>query len=261
MIGSGDSLVGAPPDGPDTAQPSMQPSISRVLADLAAVGPFFELRDVVAERAEGRVVRPCTALLGELDERIERTRVALDAHGRLGRRIAASITAQGLAAKLVSGPVAAMAMHDVAVDTTRATVWWSATPAGDVVALDPVRFVPSRDTVARFPVVDEILVPLVEAIHDGFGVSPTVLWGNVASSVAGAKRVLDIQRPDLARQVADAAADMLAHPRLSEEGERRDPVAPDQLWTYRRRSCCLYYRLPGGNVCADCVLQNRWSDH
>ena len=29
----------------------------------------------------------------------------------------------------------------------------------------------------------------------------------------------------------------------------------DRLWTFRRRSCCLYYRVPGsGGLCDDCVL-------
>ncbi|MEQ3551944.1 (2Fe-2S)-binding protein [Pseudonocardia nematodicida] len=103
--------------------------------------------------------------------------------------------------------------------------------------------------------IDDVLVPLVEEIRSRFSVPGIVLWGNVASSIAGAKRVLDIQRPDLAERVAAVASDLLAHPKLVTAGESGDAVPPDRVWTYRRRSCCLYYRLPGGSVCADCVLQ------
>jgi ferric iron reductase protein FhuF len=28
-------------------------------------------------------------------------------------------------------------------------------------------------------------------------------------------------------------------------------------WGFRRRSCCLYYRVPGGGICGDCVLVGR----
>lgn len=66
--------------------------------------------------------------------------------------------------------------------------------------------------------------------------------------------MLDIQRPDAADAVAAVATDLLEHPRLTGTGERRAPVAPDHAWTFRRRSCCLYYRVPGGSTCADCVL-------
>ncbi|MFI1618174.1 (2Fe-2S)-binding protein [Streptomyces lydicus] len=30
-----------------------------------------------------------------------------------------------------------------------------------------------------------------------------------------------------------------------------DPTLP----AFARRSCCLYYRVPGGGLCADCVLR------
>jgi ferric iron reductase protein FhuF len=27
------------------------------------------------------------------------------------------------------------------------------------------------------------------------------------------------------------------------------------VMTFRRQSCCLYYRLPGGGLCGDCCFQ------
>ncbi|MEJ8277366.1 (2Fe-2S)-binding protein [Pseudonocardia spirodelae] len=237
------------------------PPVGEVLAGLAAVGPFFELRELAAERAAGRPVRDLAAFLAPdaLLDRVERTRVALGAPPPLGRRIAASVMVQGLAARLVSGPLAALALHGVVLDVAPATLWWSTTPLGDVVALGPPRIVPaaSGGPSPLGPLLDDVLAPLVAATRDRFGVSGTVLWGNVASSVAGAKRVLDIERPDACAAVAAAAADLLAHPRLTGTGERRPPVAPDHVWSFRRRSCCLYYRVPGGSTCADCVLADR----
>lgn len=236
-------------------------SATAVLDELATIGPFFEVRALAAERAAGHPVRPFSAVLAprELVDRVEHTRAALGAELPLGRRIAASILLQAMAAKLVSGPLAALALRGAVLDVRPETLWWSATPAGDAVALDPLRITHAPRTDARLlhPVVDQLLAPLVDAVGTRFGVSATVLWGNVASSVAGAKRVLDIGRPDAANSVAMVAGDLLRHPRLADTGEQFPPVPPDQGWTFRRRSCCLYYRVPGGSVCADCVLANR----
>jgi len=70
-----------------------------------------------------------------------------------------------------------------------------------------------------------------------------LLWGNAASALVGAVRQLG---PHGAGARARAlAAELLAHPLL--EGAL-DPR------TLRRRSCCLYYRLPGGGVCGDCCF-------
>jgi hypothetical protein len=44
---------------------------------------------------------------------------------------------------------------------------------------------------------------------------------------------------------------------LAGTGELRPPRPPDRDWSFRRRSCCLYYRVPGGELCGDCVLSHR----
>ena len=231
-----------------------------VLDELAAVGPFFEVREPAAERTAGYPVRPFAAVLAPraLVGRVERTRIALGAEPPLGRRIAASIALQAMAAKVLSGPLAALALRGAVLDVRPETLWWSTTPAGDVIALDPLRITIADRPDARLldPVVEQVLAPLVDAVRARFTVSAAVLWGNVASSVAGAKRVLDIQRPDAAGPVATVAAGLLDHPWLAATGERNPPDLPDRGWTFRRRSCCLYYRVPGGSVCADCVLQD-----
>ncbi|WP_226358835.1 (2Fe-2S)-binding protein [Pseudonocardia sp. ICBG601] len=38
---------------------------------------------------------------------------------------------------------------------------------------------------------------------------------------------------------------------------RLDETDADTEWAFRRRSCCLYVRAPGGGTCGDCVLAGR----
>lgn len=79
----------------------------------------------------------------------------------------------------------------------------------------------------------EVLAPVI----DGIGLSPRLLWGNVASALHAAPRVLEIPtaRP--------WAAEMLEMVPL------RGEMVGD-----RRATCCLFYEA-GGGLCSDCVLR------
>ncbi|WP_455750299.1 (2Fe-2S)-binding protein [Rhodococcus pyridinivorans] len=85
-------------------------------------------------------------------------------------------------------------------------------------------------------VLDRQIEPLVHAWRDV--VAAGLLWGNAASALIGAGRVIGSD----AQPLVD---DLLSDPRLA------DTVDPA---TGRRRSCCLYYRTPTGGVCGDCVF-------
>ena len=85
-------------------------------------------------------------------------------------------------------------------------------------------------------VLDTQIEPLIDAWRDV--VAPGALWGNTASALIGARRVIG----DEARPLVDA---LLQDPRLVHTIDRS---------TGRRRSCCLYYRTPSGGVCSDCVF-------
>ncbi|SDY73321.1 Ferric iron reductase protein FhuF, involved in iron transport [Modestobacter sp. DSM 44400] len=79
-------------------------------------------------------------------------------------------------------------------------------------------------------------------------VSGRVLAGNVTSAVAGALAVAVARRPDLTdRSVAVLDALLVTGP-LAGTGGRRPGGS------FVRRSCCLFYRLPGAGTCGDCVL-------
>jgi hypothetical protein len=87
-----------------------------------------------------------------------------------------------------------------------------------------------------------LVAPLLEVFRAEFRLSPKVLWGNVSSALAGA-----------AGQLGDPAvwakvADLLTVAPLAGTADLHGRVL-------RRRNCCLYYRIPGGGTCGDCVLR------
>lgn len=229
--------------------------LAAVLADVARAGPFFTVGTGPA--VAGR--RPVGALYeGDpaLTERIAQVRVAL----RSDDRVAASITYQGLAALLVSAPFAAAVVHGVLPALTPSTLHWTPhsgspwelwCPAPDGSA------VPDPDDAADAlltAVVDAHLGPLARAVRAQVSVSERVLLGNAASTVAAARRLVSAQWPGSAGRAAHVAGRMLTSGVLAGTGERVAPQPPDRAWSFRRRSCCLYHRVPGGGLCGDCVL-------
>jgi ferric iron reductase protein FhuF len=89
-------------------------------------------------------------------------------------------------------------------------------------------------------------------------VSQRLLWGNAASAVAAAKRLVAIHRPAAATKAAEVARELLDAGSLAGAGELLPARDPDLVWTFRRRSCCLYYRVSGSSgLCDDCVLTAR----
>jgi ferric iron reductase protein FhuF len=63
-----------------------------------------------------------------------------------------------------------------------------------------------------------------------------------------------LQRTAAADRAAEVAEAVLGTGPFARAGELLPPRDPDMVWTFRRRSCCLYYRVPGGGLCDDCVL-------
>ncbi|MBV8861734.1 MAG: (2Fe-2S)-binding protein [Mycobacterium sp.] len=92
------------------------------------------------------------------------------------------------------------------------------------------------------------LAPLGAALHRLGPISATVLRGNAASALLGAARVFD-------RGVTPSSGWQLAR-RLCAD-RRLSAAIQFTNGGYRRTSCCLYYRTPGGGLCGDCVLTSR----
>ncbi|WP_436764102.1 (2Fe-2S)-binding protein [Streptosporangium sp. V21-05] len=253
---------GAP--GPFPASPA---AIAAAVADVSAAGGYFglELGPLLPEPGW----RPLTDLL--TDPGTVEARVA-DMAGRLGTaqtRVAASILFQGLAARFWSPSLGAAVAHDLLVDLAPRHVYWRPAAGGPL----PLRAVHLEGQEVRDPasitgplyrtVVTGLLEPLAETVRRVVPTAPGLLWGNAASALVGTLLELGRHRPGLAAKAVALGRELLDTGLLRGTGELAEPVPGRPL--FARRSCCLFYRLPGGGMCGDCVLvdpeirRERWA--
>lgn len=167
--------------------------------------------------------------LAELDGVAERISARL---GGVPRRVGESTYVLGLAARLwgaTLGPV----VRDGVLPDPRALV---VRDDDGAVQLGINRYAGWRDVTPAdlLDLVVEVLTPVVERSR----LSRRLLWGNVASALHAAPRVLELP------EAAPWAADMLQRPPLAGEMDGG-----------RRATCCLFYEVPGGGLCGDCVLR------
>ncbi|GAA2602946.1 (2Fe-2S)-binding protein [Dactylosporangium fulvum] len=208
-----------------------------------SLGPYF----VWESYARGEDWRPFTDLL---DPDVAAERVAVSRQALLTmfgldgdvvpERVVASVLFLGLAARLVS-PLLADAVLAGEVRAARpADLWWKPVPGGPwPVACGPV---PSAPASKLFEIgVEGLVAPLLEVFRARFRLSPQVLWGNVASALGGAAGQLPADGWPV-------VAALLERPPLAGMA-----VVGNRALT--RRNCCLYYRIPGGGTCGDCVLR------
>jgi ferric iron reductase protein FhuF len=90
-------------------------------------------------------------------------------------------------------------------------------------------------------VIRTVVAPLVDAVR---GVSARVLWGNVASAFGGAMVMLGTERATAIMESLLSKGILAGTGRLTSHG-------------FVRNSCCLFYRIPDGGTCADCILNER----
>lgn len=152
-------------------------------------------------------------------------------------RVAASIAHLGLAARLWSVALACAAVYDAVPDLS-GLCWDADAGAPDDLWLPEVR--PLPPAVLAEQVLTTHLDPLAAALHARYRLSSTLLRGNAASALVGSARQLGRQGYP---GVESLAARLLDDPRLA-----------GTFAGGRRRSCCLYYRVPGGGLCGDCCL-------
>ncbi|MER6123540.1 (2Fe-2S)-binding protein [Streptomyces sp. NPDC001795] len=226
------------------------------LAALGSLGGFFVLRTGVPPHGPlptlaqvygtGTSRAPADACSDPLTLRVRKVARSLHAPEI---RVAASIAHQGLAARLWSVALGCATLYGQVPDLDPRLVHWDPDgSAPDDLWLSEVHALPveSLDAVVR----EGHLVPLASALSSRHGVSVRLLWGNAGSALAGSVRMLGhwartSGRTDVAERAHALAAGLLARSGLS---GTLDPA------TGRRRSCCLYYRLPGGGLCGDCCF-------
>jgi hypothetical protein len=210
---------------------------AEVLRAVSRIGPFFEVAVDPAESADP-TWRPMAGLGPEGLHLAEYAR-------RLGTtepRVAASILFQSIAARLWSPVVAAAATYSLVPDLR--DLHWRWLP-GAPIAL----WLPEPTALDSADLADGVAASVlgmlrpVREVFDGVAkVADGLMWGNAASALAGTLRVAGGPRQaELVRQV-------LAREPLAGCGGFVRPGV------FLRRSCCLYYRVPGGGYCGDCPL-------
>lgn len=237
-------------------------AVGAALAEAAAVGPFFAWEQL-PNGADGW--RPW-AELGDAAVVAERVRVARArlvagfglSPAEVPERVVASVLSLGWASRLVSAPLAAVAVAEVLPAPGREQVWWRPVDSGPVpVASTTTDAVPTADlddaaVAARFAdvVLGRLVEPVLAVFQDRFRLSPKVVNGNLASALGGAVKLLAAARPGAADRAGRVLERLLAQGSLVGSASLHRPQ-----WTLERNNCCLYYRIPGGGYCGDCVLR------
>lgn len=233
-------------------------------ASLRELGPFFAL-DELDQRDElegersgrpdarwesfGRFVRDPEAVENRIA--VVRGSLAAGAHRRsdqVERRVAASVMHLGLVARVLS-PLLGSAALGRAIVPSLDDLWWEPLPHSGFALATRRGSLTYEETDRWSEVVREaIAAPLNAAV----GGSPIILWGNVASAANGAIAALRTARPDLATRLVPRVTDLVnALPGDTHVGEIGSG-------TFRRRSCCLIYRVSDPSaaaICGDCVLK------
>jgi len=238
------------------------------LAAAARLGPYFAWEPWPGDSRESGW-RPWPDLFdGEIAaERVAATRAALVGMFGLSEasapvRVVASVTFLGYASRVVS-PLLGAAVAGGALPATRpADLRWRAVPGGPLpmaYATTGAEPVADLDVTALAEALAEVavgglLLPLLECFRERFALSPKVLHGNVASALAGAAGMIAAAAPEHAARAAAVVDGMLALPPLVGAGTLVRPDPDRERWFLVRHNCCLYYRVPGGGTCGDCVL-------
>jgi hypothetical protein len=189
----------------------------------------------------------------------------------VAERVVASVTFLGLASRLLSPVLAAVAAADALPLAVPDRLWWRPVAGGPV----PIawRGLDATDCAGRdsADVADELVrvavrglvEPVLAAFRHRFVLSDHVLWGNVASALGGAAGMIadagDAAPADAgdaapAERAAAIVTQMLALQPLRGTATMERPDRSRARWFLVRRNCCLYYRIPGGGTCGDCVL-------
>ena len=231
------------------------------LAALRPLGGFFVLRTAGAPLDSPPTLAQAYAHRGEdvyADSVTFRVRTVADRIRTSELRVSASVAQQALAARLWSIALGCAVLYGAVPDLDPGLLHWDATAsAPDDLWLADVRPRAADAATVADLVVRGHLEPLNAALHARYGVAEGLLWGNAGSALAGAARELDRwargANTDAGERARALAADLFTHPRLAPTGTLTGTA-------FRRRSCCLYYRVPGGGVCGDCCFTRApWS--
>jgi len=225
----GVSLVGLPAD---------------TLGRVAEFGPYFAVSTGPVAEPGWRPVRALDTDPVALAGLAGRVRARLDVGDG---RVAASILVQGHAARLWSLSLGTWFHAGLVPDLHPDVLWWRDEDGSVRLHLERAQGWAGGqlEDVLAATVIGAHLAPMITAVHRLGPLSDRLLWGNAASALLGAARVIDGAPTGPARAVTD---------RLLNKGPLRGSIAARPDGGHRRRSCCLFYRVPGAGLCGDCAL-------
>jgi hypothetical protein len=242
------------------AAPALTAPIGQALRDAARLGTIFTIRQPGDALPSDVGWRPYTRLAEAAGPILLNRQVDVTAE-RLGtdlRRPAASVLHLGACAAICAPLLATAAIHAVVPRMSPAQLQFgypgvgslqlalTTVPAGDA-GLLPELAGHLIDVALR-----RLLGPFTAALTTAVPLPETTLAGNVFSALAAAARLVV---PQPAGSRARALVDLIArrHPPLHHAGvlHWRDPEAAGY---FSRRNCCLFYQVPGGGTCGDCIL-------
>ncbi|KUH80020.1 MULTISPECIES: (2Fe-2S)-binding protein [unclassified Mycobacterium] len=214
--------------------------ISTELSEVARYGGFFAIA-VGGDDRGWRPVEECYAdgYADLIDATCRRYRTT-------DRRVSASLVQMSHASRLWSPVLACAVAHGVVPDLI------GLQRANDSAALRISVPEGSRADAQLANALYRIVVEgHLERLADGLRVkvAPPLLYGNIASALVAATRALYSLRPQLRGDATRLARSLLETGRLAGSGTVKHNLA------FRRRSCCLYYRIGDGSKCSDCALR------
>ena len=212
------------------------------LVALARFGPFFAMHLDQPDNPSRSVAERISSAAGQL--------------GTEDRRVAASILFQGMAARLWSPVLGCLATAGIVPDLPIPVQWQlRADGAVEPCVPHPGGWIATEDAddiaaLVEHIVIRNVLQPLAEQFRAEQRIAHGLLWGNVASALIGTLRVLQRGGAD-DPFTASVVLRLLGAPPLAGTATLG---ASGTLDEFRRRSCCLYYRIPDGGRCGDCAL-------
>jgi len=214
------------------------------LGRVAEFGPYFAVSTGPVAEPGWRPVRALYTDQAVLAGLVGRVRARL---GVGDGRVAASIMVQGHAARLWSLSLGTWFRAGLVPDLHPDVLWWRDEDGSVRLHLERAQGWAGGhlEDVLAATVLGEHLAPMITAVHRLGPLSDRLLWGNAASALLGAARAIDGAPTGPARAVAD---------RLLGRGPLQGSIEQGSDGGHRRRSCCLFYRVPGGGLCGDCAL-------
>lgn len=221
-------------------------------ADLTALGPFFAVEVHLPGHSAPPPWQSMTTLAADtatLQARVQAVRTALGQ--RAGMRsdqisigVAASVAHLGLTARLLAPAIGAWTLAQTPISLSADDLWWQDHLGG------PYPLSVALGSTTEAPLLGPAVEAITETIAACYRLSERVLWGNIGSAANSAARLIATTRPELTAAAHAAADTVLRDVRVDGGVLRAGPY-------FRRRSCCLIYRIAADRVatCGDCILR------